>query len=103
MAKKILLTHRCWAIVDNNRYKDLNSFTWHLRKSGKNKYAARNVIINGKWKTLYMHWFVLPRHEDPNIQIDHINNNGLDNRRTNLQYLIRGNNVQKGWLKNHVI
>lgn len=96
--RKILLKNTGdYAIVDPDRFNDLSQYSWHCRKSGKNKYAARNYFDKelNKWKTHYMHWSVLPQWETTrSIVVDHKNGKGLDNRRKNLQYLRQSDNVR---------
>ena len=55
---------------------------WHAVKAGKLFYAARK----DKDKTIYMHRLVMGLLDAPrDIFVDHINGDGLDNRRENLR------------------
>ena len=77
--KYISLTQGKFAIVDDEDYKELSKHKWYAMKNGTRYYALRKV--NGK--KILMHRVIMtpPRH----LQVDHINHNGLDNRRANLR------------------
>lgn len=71
--KKIPLTQNKFAIVDDDDFEYLSQFSWHFQSRG---YAASNS------KKL-MHRVIC--NPEPKQQIDHINGNKLDNRRSNLR------------------
>lgn len=86
--KKIKLTQGKFAIVDDDIFDFLNQFKWYANFDGRNYYARKSMNVRfGKIKkqlTIRMHHLVIgyPLHKK---QIDHINHNGLDNRRSNLR------------------
>lgn len=83
--KKIKLTQGKFALVDNEDFEYLNQWKWHFVYDGYNGYAYRNVHkINNKRTSITMHR-VLMKAKKGQI-IDHINHNGLDNRKANLRY-----------------
>jgi hypothetical protein len=87
MAKKITLSMGVAAIVDDEEYEKLNDSTW----SFVNGYAYRQVWKNGKPRTEYMHRVIMG---DPKgFETDHINGNGLDNRKRNLRIATRNQNM----------
>ncbi len=73
------------ALIDDDDYKKIAAFRWNIRKDGYVEYAARYIQINGKNVRISMHRVILNlSHRDGTI-VDHINGNGLDNRKTNLR------------------
>lgn len=69
--------------------KDLNKvlpYRWHRYKASKNNtYAVAQKIGN-------MHTFILGKYKD--MVVDHINGNGLDNRRRNLEHVSISANIR---------
>jgi len=89
---KIPLTQGRYAKVDPEDYIWLSQFRWHCKSNLKSIYAVRTVTIAGKSKRVFMHRLIAdtPAH----LVCDHINHDGLDNRRANLRNCtIRQNNV----------
>lgn len=84
--KKIPLTQGYHAIVDDEWYEYLNKYKWYAHKCGTNIYAR--TWIKGK-KVLMHHMFFKPL---KGFVTDHINGNGLDNRRENLRVVTRSQN-----------
>lgn len=85
--KEIILSKGGVAIVDDDDYEKLCEFNWYIvesRTPGR-VYACRKV--NGK--KLYMHKSLL---ECSDLDIDHINGNALDNRKSNLRTVTRSQN-----------
>ena len=84
--KTIPLTRGYKAIVDDEDFKHLSQFKWHAVASpAPFVYAATGIPRK------YMHRVIL----NPPIGFvtDHINGNGLDNRRANLRICTRGQNL----------
>ena len=82
--RRIPLTQGQYAIVDPDDYKRLNKYKWHAVKSKNTFYAVRRIHLGkNKWKHIKMHREIL----DPpdHLYVDHINHNGLDNRKANLR------------------
>ena len=82
--RRIPLTQGKYAIVDPEDYERLNKHKWYTSKSNNGFYACRNIRI-AKNKRLYikMHREII----NPPFPfvVDHINHNGLDNRKANLR------------------
>ena len=92
--RKIQLSKYHYAIVDAEDYQKVTAYSWHLRKGTTTSYAAHS-LTNGKKqkrKNLYMHDLIL--NTPPGYFADHINHNGLDNRKQNLRAASPANNAQ---------
>ena len=92
--KEIQLTQGKIALVDDENYEYLNQWKWYARKSRNNNYYAGRYFYIKKGFRIYisMHTDIL----NPNKQfiIDHINNNGLDNRKINLRICTNAENMK---------
>ena len=96
-------------LVDEDDWEKINEHTWFLKWDNKKKsdrYYVKTHIPHpdGSWiprsdrpgqrrrrrKTLAMHRFIMNPPE--NMQIDHINGNGLDNRKCNLRVCTNAQN-----------
>lgn len=87
MSAEIPLTQGCVALVDDADYEWLSQWPWHLHKnSGGRLYArrARRRAEPGDSHWIRMHRLILP--PPPGLHVDHINRDGLDNRRLNLRH-----------------
>lgn len=84
--KKIKLTQGYFTIVDDKDYEELSQYKWCASVyEGKNRVdATRRAIRNGKSIIVRMHREILGLLK-PEIFVDHINHNALDNRRENLR------------------
>lgn len=81
---KIPLTKKKYAIVDIDQYYELIQFKWVAHPSRHTFYASRKIHEHdGKKKYLMMHNKIMGL--CPKDCWDHINGNGLDNRRANLR------------------
>jgi hypothetical protein len=76
--KKIKLTQNKYTLVDDEDYDYLNQWNWHC---SNNNYAVRTD--NKLKKTIYMHRVII--NSPDKLSTDHINGNGLDNRKENLR------------------
>lgn len=86
MSKRLSLTQGKVALVDDEDYERLKQYSWRFqqvpgRRTGG--YARASIKRNGRYTTVLMHRLILDA--PPNRQVDHINGNGLDNRKANLR------------------
>lgn len=80
-----------FAKVDDEDFEVLSQFKWSAHKAGKTMYAMRNFSFKkgGKRGVVRMHQSLLPKAEE----IDHVNHDGLDNRKTNLRSCTHAQNM----------
>ena len=88
--KYIKLTKNKRAFIDNEDFEAVSKFKWCLMTTKRIKYAQRAITSSGKKIILLMHRIIM--NPSQNMQIDHINGNGLDNRRSNLRICTRSEN-----------
>lgn len=82
--KLIPLTQGCFAIIDADDFERVSKYKWFALKNGRTFYAERNpTIAPGKQRMLPMHRFIIGAMDGQTV--DHINHNGLDNRKCNLR------------------
>jgi len=82
--RRIPLTRGKYAIVDPDDYERLSRHKWHVSGGSGTAYAVRAVRTeSGKYVPMAMHRMVLS--VPPGILVDHINRNGLDERKANLR------------------
>lgn len=81
-------------LIDEDDYEKCKQFKWYIGSSGKHrKYYAYSVSrIDGKRRVFALHRFIMG--EPIGKEIDHINHNGLDNRRCNLSIVSKQQNRQ---------
>ena len=96
--RRIPLTRGLYAIVDVKDYENLRKRKWHAKVGKRTFYATSAILINGKPKSIWMHRYLLQsdlairntqyairNNLRSKLVVDHINGNGLDNRRANLR------------------
>lgn len=67
-------------LVNNEDYEKVNQYRWYVGKNRHTYYVSSH--INGK--TVQLHRFILGLN-NPKVCVDHINGDGLDNRKCNLR------------------
>ncbi len=85
-AKLIPLTRGKFAIVDAADFELLNRYKWHALKGGRTFYARSQE----KGRAIRMHRLIT--NAPKGLFVDHINHNGMDNRRANLRFCTRAEN-----------
>jgi len=88
--RRIMLTRWYFAIVDVEDFEWLSRFRWCVlcSREGNPRYAARRE--NNRFVLMHRMIADVPRGMD----VDHVNGNGLDNRRHNLRVCTRSENLQ---------
>jgi hypothetical protein len=76
------------AVIDTEDFIKIKDYNWHYTA---NSYISHTIRVDGKQKALYLHNIVMNQLEHPGKgsrqSIDHINRNGLDNRKENLRLI----------------
>jgi len=90
--KKIPLSQGKFAIVDDADFDWLNQWKWSAHKNRNTFYAGRKIRVGLKRKLLLMHRLILGLDFGDERQGDHINMDGLDNRRKNLRIATNAQN-----------
>lgn len=95
--KEIPLTQGKAAMVDAEDLEWLAKLKWHAHKGGRTWYARCTIKTVGMQRTQLMHRAILEHHGYDLIAgvVDHINGDGLDNRKSNLQIITHAENIQK--------
>lgn len=80
----IELTKGHTAIIDTSDVEVVRDYKWRSAKGkGTNYVCARRKLDDGRVKTIFLHRLLM--NPERGLVVDHINGEGLDNRRTNLR------------------
>lgn len=95
--KRIPLTKGKFALVDDEDAKrsEINNYKWRAQKDGTRYYAVRSALVSDgnkrtKRPTVMMHRIIAKTPDG--MYTDHINGNGLDNRKRNLRVCTKAEN-----------
>ena len=98
--KQIPLSRGLFALVDDADYDWLSQWKWYALRQPRTFYAVRDVKVDKKKTSIWMHRLVngTPDH----LKTDHMNGNGLDNRRSNLRSVTHQENMINNvrWVSN---
>lgn len=86
--KRIPLTQNRFAIIGDEDYEELSKYNWRVFKNHYGGYIATRGVYDKTTKkhhTFIMHRMIMGLVEGDKLQVDHINHNTLDNRRSNLR------------------
>lgn len=102
--REVPLTQRQVAIVDAELFPIVSRYKWyaeyHSREHGY--YAVRKYKVNGVYKMMRMHRFIWECVFGPipkGLEMDHINNNGFDNRLKNLELVTHQENIKRQYAR----
>ena len=90
--RRIPLTQGKYAIVDPADYRHLVKYKWHAAKKDHTYYAVRTICTDSGPKNIQMHRCVCKAPQ--NMFVDHINHNGLDDRKENLRPATHAQNMR---------
>jgi len=81
---EIQLTRGYSVVIDREDYPTIKDLRWLTIVAPYTCYAMHSYTKNGKRGAIPMHRLILGIN-DPGVLVDHVNRNGLDNRRGNLR------------------
>jgi len=91
--KRIPLTQGHEALVDDCDYEYLMQWKWGLLQGRSTKqYANRGERKDGEYRKILMHREVMRHCDLEGMEVDHINQDSLDNRRSNLRVVTKSKN-----------
>lgn len=92
---KISIAHGCF-YIDPCDVSKIIGFNWRIFKIGNTSYVKSFKYSGGKPKeTYYLHRLIMGVSKDTDMVVDHIDGNGLNNRKSNLRLLKRGQNATR--------
>ena len=89
--KEIPLTRGYIALVDDEDYDLLSDYSWYAFIRKHTVYARTHVYKDGLRKNMSMHRMIL--NPPDGMEVDHLNHNGIDNRRQNISVVTRSENA----------
>ena len=87
----IELTQGKVSVIDDSDYILLKKYSWSYHKDG---YAHSKIVWNGKPRMILMHRLIMGIVDNPKLMTDHIDMDGLNNKRSNLRVC---NHTQNGY------
>lgn len=72
------------AIIDEEDFGKVSKYNWFAHKEKNNTYVYANTILNGKRTCIKMHRIIMGANTGQ--MIDHIDRNGLNNKKENLRF-----------------
>ena len=89
MSKALVLSGGV-TFVDDEDFERASQFRWAIDSNG---YVTRRTKRDGRWTSIYLHRFLMDAPEG--MEVDHINGDRLDNRRSaHLRLVTRAQNAQ---------
>lgn len=93
----VTLTKGYEAVIDAEDVSLVSENNWTAIPSGNTAYAVRRSILGGKKSVRTMHRLIIG---DPKgLLVDHINGNGLDNRKENLRTATKSQNMHNATIR----
>lgn len=72
------------ALIDAEDLPLVEGYSWRVKADLRTSYARTNVREGRRTRVVFMHRLLLGL-TDPRVHVDHVNGDGLDNRRSNLR------------------
>lgn len=90
MPVEISLSRGAISLVDAADAERVMACQWQLNCHGPHRYGQTSLLLDGKRRTVILHRFIL--NALPGTTVDHIDGDGLNNQRSNLRIVSRGQN-----------
>ena len=98
--KQIPLPSGRLALVDDDDYKELSRWKWRtIYSSTRKPYAGRIGALVGEPSYVMMHRLIM--NAPKGMEVDHLNYDGLDNRKSNLEVVTKSMNRQRSRCRPH--
>lgn len=96
MVKRVWVAPKRFALIDDEDAERVAKFDWRMTSGGRTNYAkTESQRLGAKWRWLHRYIVDAP----PDAIVDHINGNGLDNRRENLRIVTSAQNSQNQFVQ----
>ena len=79
------------ALIDDDDASKVNQYEWYSFRVHRCWYVATDFSVHGKAKRIYLHRLVM--NAPDKTEVDHINGDGLDNRKENLRIVTHQQNL----------
>ena len=95
--RKIKLTKGLFALVDDEDYEALSMHKWQAshESRGTKHYAVRFVKRDGRNVKIRMHREIMGLNKESPLVVDHLDGDGLDNRKCNLEVTTQSQNMRR--------
>ncbi len=90
IVRMIALNNGLKAIVDAEDYERVNKLKWSFSSIGNTKYLSNRKMVDRKVTHTLLHRFII--NAEASQLVDHINGDGLDNRKENLRIATKAQN-----------
>ncbi len=93
--RTIPLSQGLVALVDDEDFERVSLLKWHAERTKRGQVYAQNTTVKNRYITqVRLHRFIMGCCEGDGMVVDHINGNGLDNRRSNLRVCTQSQNMK---------
>ena len=89
---EVKLTRGLVTIIDIEDFELVSQWKWFASRGNSTDYAQRNDRTQGIRRTVKLHRLILNATDE--MHVDHINNNGLDNRKANIRLCSLSENLR---------
>lgn len=98
IVRAIMLTQWHVALVDDQDWERARAYKWHASSGNRTWYARRTPTRTNSYR--FLHRFIL--NAPPDLEVDHVNGDGLDCRRANLRLATKAQNQWNRSVRGHL-